>query len=204
MEFDEESIKERRKTVFAQKDQDLADLTAERAGLENGRITRFLHNDPRHEIEQKKQRDQEVIDAHLTALDILRQNAAYEAAYQQTMRFLTDLSQEAETAIEAATNMLDDLRNQRDTMLAAAPIWQVDQRLFRDKDGHVRNQHGEIIEGLTAEDVVWPKDTPTYEDWRALSGHARGCGSAHRRPRRAAAPCALGLWQAGGDGPCGL
>jgi hypothetical protein len=96
------------------------------------------------------------------------QNAAYEAAYQETIKFITDLSHEAETAIDAATNMLDDLRNQSSTMLDATPRWQDDQRLFRDKDGDVRDQHGKIIEGLAAEDVVWPEGAPTYEDWHAV------------------------------------
>lgn len=94
----------------------------------------------------------------------MRQNAAYEAAYQDTIRFLTDLSQEAETAIDDAANTPDDLQKQRDTMLAAAPSRQDDQRLFRAKDDELCNQHCQIIEGLAAKEVVWPKDAPNYEE----------------------------------------
>jgi hypothetical protein len=92
-----------------------------------------------------------------------------DARYQQTMRFLTDLSQEAETAIDRATNDLNDLQSQQAVMLASAPRWQDEQRLFRDKDGNVRAQTGEIIEGLAAEDVVWLENASTYEEWRMLA-----------------------------------
>jgi hypothetical protein len=156
------------KALFEEKAQNLDDFNNEMAGREVGKINRFVADSAAPNGDSKKHRDRGHVDLHVSALDALRRNAEYEALYQQTLQFLSDLAGEAEATINDLSATLDALLKDQGTMLDAAPQLPDGRFVFEDNEGNVRDQHGQIIAELSADDINWPEDAPSFENWQEL------------------------------------
>lgn len=160
---DEKAIREteRRK----RQDQDRDDYNLENAGVDVGRIPRFLPASarPNSKLKEREQRFSET----LSRLAILLQDPAYAALYQETVDLVNDYGAKAEAALSEAETHLSKAQAELDETLAQSARLPDGRRVFRSEDGTVYDQDGNAVSGPDAEGIIWPDNAPSYEDYLA-------------------------------------
>jgi len=148
---------------------DFDDLQNERAGLETGRMARFLDADTR-EARAGRGKGSDESGAHLSRLQqLLATNPAYAALYHETFDKLRATETATEAALEEALDLHGRLETERDDMLARAARLPDGPAVFRDANGAVWSEHGEELTSSDLDAILWPEDAPDYEPFRETS-----------------------------------
>lgn len=145
--------------------QALTDLANERMGIENGRAPRFLNADTRdqRDPEAKAKRETERI-THL--LRELMKDPVYAALYNQTMDQLNEAEQALEKALMDANSILNQAKDDLQDILDQAATLRNGVPVFKDANGEIWSEDGERIEGQALDEIVWPDNAPSYEEYR--------------------------------------
>lgn len=157
MEFEEENPLERVRADRA-RDQDFRDLQDEIAGLNNGRINRFLGDGETSELRGRKGQGERGRQA-ISQLD--------QMLVEQTTRSL----RQAQIRLDAAQERIDQMRADtgekiRDMTVRAARLPD-GSMVFKDKKGAVRDANGDLVDPVLAETIIWTGNEPSYEEWAA-------------------------------------
>jgi len=145
---------------------DFDDLQNERAGLETGRMARFLDADTR-ETHAGRGKGSDKTSQHLSRLQqLLATNPAYAALYQETFDKLRAAEAATEAALQKALALHSRLATERDAMLARAARLPDGTAVFRDANGTVWSEHWDEVTSSDLDAVVWPEDAPAYEAFR--------------------------------------
>ncbi|MEO1459662.1 MAG: hypothetical protein AAFV49_19135 [Pseudomonadota bacterium] len=146
-----------------QRDHD--DLQNEMAGRSTGRQRRFLPADGADGSFDGKRSNGR---GALTALDILLlTDPVYAALYRQVGDVLATAERETDEAIDAAETALDVARTELQDALDKAARLPNGRRVFRDADGQVWTEDGELLDADTAAGIQWRGDEPSREDYIA-------------------------------------
>ncbi len=151
------------KLADERRQQELDDLNNERAGRVTGRQERFLNQEMRDERDSNKkaQRQQEFI-SRLQRL--LASDPAYKALYDDTFNKLSEAERKAELAMEAAVLALENANSALQDVLGRAARLSGGTRVFRDANGQVWTEDGQLVEGDTLNEIVWHGNEPSRED----------------------------------------
>jgi len=150
----------------AQRRQDFADLQNEQQGLETGRMARFLSGDVRERRKhggESRSREREMSRLH----QLLATNATYAAAYESAWDALDEAEGKAKAALATLTRKVSADNERLQLIRDTAARLPDGTRVFRDRGGSVRTEHGRLVEPETAESIVWTGVEPSYEDFRA-------------------------------------
>lgn len=145
--------------------QDFDDLQREVSGLEVGRVARFLPDDMRNPEQSEKSKAERA--EMMTRLQMLMQDPAYAALYNDTM----DKLGEAERATEIA--LAKALERQRVADEALADIQaralrlEDGRRIYRDEDGTFRTEDGLSVSEPDMDAIAeqWHPGMPRYRDF---------------------------------------
>lgn len=160
--FNDENEFERLTERFARQAQDQDDLQNEIAGRDVGRIGRFLPEDARSAGLSGKSK-QERAEA-LTRLQMaLLSNPAYAALFRETEQALNDAQTRLDTVLERVRRAIKESEDALDDKRNHAARLEDGTRVYRDKDGSVRTEDGEIVAQALAAGVIWKGDEQTYE-----------------------------------------
>lgn len=143
---------------------DFDDLQRELAGLEVGRIPRFLSAEER---ERRKPGGQTRSgDRQLSRLQqLLAANPAYAAAYEAAWNALEDAEARTARALAALARKTEgDGRRLQDILDQAARLPD-GTRVFRDEDGTIWTEHGGRVTAEDGETIVWTGSEPGFEDY---------------------------------------
>lgn len=146
-----------------QRDHD--DLQNEIAGRSTGRQRRFLPADGADgSLDGKRGNGR----GGLTALDILLlTDPIYAALYSQVGEALEAAERDTAAAIDAAERALDAARTELQDVLDKAARLPDGRRVFRDADGQVWTEDGELVDPAIAAGIQWHGDEPSREDFIA-------------------------------------
>ncbi|SDG29109.1 hypothetical protein [Thalassobaculum litoreum] len=153
------------------------DLANETAGRETGRIKRLDH--PGEEpvgARDRKEKEERDRTASLTRLQVLLNDPTYRALYNDTFDQLRTAETATEAALEEAHAALSQTETDLQSTLDNAARLPDGTRVFRDADGNIRTEDGELVSGPDAETIVWKGGEPSYEDLlarRKAEGDAR-------------------------------
>ncbi len=154
---------ERLRETFARRAKDFDDLQNEMAGRDVGRMNRFVCED-RNPARASGNRRAERAEA-LTRLQLLMTtNPAYAALYEEVTNLLSEAETLTEAAIEQAEEELRTANEALEDALSRAPRLEDGRRVFRDENGQIWSEDGDLITGVDAESVVWPENALTRED----------------------------------------
>ena len=140
----------------------LDDLHNEMAGREVGRISRFLSDDARETATSSKRggRSGEV----LSALDLaLMSDPAYAELYDGTFNRLRDAEAATERALMKAEEALAEARAALDMTLDRTATLEDGTRVFKDVQGNVWTEHGQMVDDATAAGIEWKGHEPAHE-----------------------------------------
>ncbi|MEM7547712.1 MAG: hypothetical protein AAF367_19470 [Pseudomonadota bacterium] len=167
---------ERLRETFMRQARDYDDLQYEMAGISRGKINRFV-SEERFSGRVSENRRAERAEA-LTRLQLLMaSDPAYAALYVQVMDALSEAEALTQAAIEAAEVALHEAQKAHEALLSQAAQLEDGTRVFRDAEGRIWSENGELITGEDAESIVWPNDAPSHEEYRRSKetvDHARG------------------------------
>lgn len=140
MNFSNE-FSEKQERHAARQQQDFDDLQREVAGLDVGRIARFLPEDMRNPEDSEKTKAERHVEM-LTRLHMMMRDPAYAALYNDTMNRLGEAERATEIALEKALERqrladeaLADIRNRALTLEDGRRVYQDDDGTFRTEDG---------------------------------------------------------------------
>lgn len=144
---------------------DHEDLQNEIAGRSTVRQRRFLPADGADgSLDGKRSNDR----GSFTGLDILLlTDPIYAALYSQVGEVLEAAERDTAAAIDAAERALDAARTELQDVLDKAARLPDGRRVFRDADGHVWTEDGELVDPATAAGIQWRGDEPSREDFIA-------------------------------------
>ena len=172
MDFETEDGLSRLKERFARQAQDHDDLQHEIAGREVGRIGRFLPEKAKFGGASDKKRTERT--EALTRLQILMiNNPAYSALWHETVDVVTKAEIAAETALEKAQTRLEEADEAVEAMLDRAARLEDGRSVFRDAQGRVWTEDGELVSGSDADAIDWPPGAPGYEEFKAQKDAAQ-------------------------------
>lgn len=143
--------------------QDFDDQQNELAGRETGRMTRFgVGGDAARDLAEKKKRER----AFRTALQLLMDDPEYAQLYKDLGSSLSVAEHKTDTAIEQAQELLLAARQELEGILDRAPLLPNGKRVFRDENGAVYDEDGEIVPAEIADGILWPDDAPGNHEYR--------------------------------------
>lgn len=163
MNFDM-SLSEKWERAAGLRQQDFDDLQREVAGLEVGRLARFLPDNVRNP-EQSEKRKAEQQAEMLTRLQMMMRDPVYAALYSDTMNKLGEAERATEIALAKA------LERQRLADEALADIQERalqledGRRVYRDEDGTFRTEDGLSVSDMDAIAEQWRPGMPGYRDF---------------------------------------
>lgn len=163
MENYDDRDSERVERVAARQQQDFDDQQREVAGLDVGRIGRFLPDDLRNPdaAEKRKAEHQQQI---LTRLQMMMRDPEYAALHDKAVRTLRQVTTELDQIKEEARQLWE-----ADTIAIA----QIDARaardsqgraVFKDQEGEARYADGASVPADEAAAIVWRGDEPRLEE----------------------------------------
>lgn len=140
----------------------LDDLHNEMAGREVGRISRFLSEDAR-ETTASARRGGRSGEA-LSALDLaLMTDPAYAELYDGTFNRLREAEAATERALMKAEEALADAMAALNTTLDRAATLEDGTRVFKDAQGNVWTERGQMVNEATAAGIEWKGHEPAHE-----------------------------------------
>lgn len=147
--------------------QDLEDLNHELAGVDVGRIRRFLSPDAFDAINGQRKAKSRLDDLiHQTMLDMMLMDQEYRLLYDDAMNRLRELEEATQQVLDKALSDLAKSRDHlQDTMDRAAIL--DGQRVFQDAKGHVWTEHDQRVKQTDAERIEWKGSEPSREDYLA-------------------------------------
>lgn len=143
----------------------LRDLGHEMAGLETGRLSRFLTGDGSAAAIEKRRRER--TGQMMSALDVLLQDAVYRAHYEAFGTFLTTAETRTEDMLADARQALASVGEDIETMLETANRLPDGRRVFRFADGLVIDEEGAVLSEEETAGIVWKNGAPSAEDYLA-------------------------------------
>jgi hypothetical protein len=139
------------------------DLNREMAGLDYGRMRRFLHHTLNEQERSEKRRNAE--DIYLTALQILLLSPDYAQAYAEARQFLGA----EKTAIEEARHRLLEQLSSTEADLtklrANASRLEDGTLVFAGESGTLIDEHGNILDAAQRENIALSDNTPRWSDY---------------------------------------
>ena len=177
MKFDDEQDLERLSKTFARHAQDFDDLQNEMAGREVGRIERFLPGTAQGTRATERKRAERA--EALTRLQLLMANRDYAEQYQMTFEHLNNAQDRLTALLERVRQEIELTELSLDEKRSRAARLEDGTRLYRDKDGNVRTEGGDVISAELAAGVIWNGDEPSYESMCSIPDD-------HIDPRRSA------------------
>lgn len=141
------------------------DLQNESAGRDTGRIQRFgLAAARDFETKREAKRDQ----AYRDALHrLLMTDPEYRRLYEDLGNALRDAETSADSEIASLESELARTQAELKDMRDAAP--KIDgMAVFRTEDGRVIDEEGNEVSNLMADDIVWPPNAVSAEDYLAV------------------------------------
>ena len=165
MNFDM-SLSEKWERAAALRQQDFDDLQREFAGLEAGRIARFLPEDIRNPERSEKRKAERYAET-LTRLQMMMRDPAYAALYNDMM----DKLSEAECATEIALAKALERQRLAEESLAdiQAHALQLEdgRRVYRDEDGTFRTEDGLSVSDTDKDAIAeqWRPGMPGYRNF---------------------------------------
>lgn len=153
---------------------DRMDLGHESAGLEVGRIHRFLPDSARPDPTGKRAGREE---RALSALMTLLQNPSYAALYNETLDQLRRAEDAAASALAKATDLMDQADSTLEKARIGASTLRDGTRVYRDADGNARTEDGRVIGGHERDQITWRAGAVSYEEFLA---HRKAAEDARR------------------------
>ncbi len=133
----------------------------EMAGRSTGRMYRFH---PHHTPDGPYPQDKHTLNH--TTLKLLLQDPEYAKLYNDTMDLLSRAEAATEKALAQAEQDLAKAEDTLDDMRDNANKLPDGTAVFRDKDGNVWTEDGELVDPADAAGIVWKDDAPSYEDYQ--------------------------------------
>lgn len=161
-EFDEKA----RATADEHRKMEFEDLQRELMGIEGPREARFLDADLRdsRDINKRGEKDAQ----RMSRLQLLLlQDPAYAALYNETFDKLRDAERAAEIALASAILTRDAAERSLQEMLDRAPRLPDGTRVFRDAQGQVWTQDGQLVDAAVADGIEWRGNEFSYEQYLA-------------------------------------
>jgi len=144
--------------------QDFDDLQNEVAGRETGRIARFgVGGGTAQTLDEKKKRERRL----QTALQVLMNDPEYARLYTELGGALSEAERKTDVALEQAQDALRQAGEDLRQLLDRAPRLPDGKRAFRDAEGRVLDEDGDMVPGDIADGILWPDDAPSHEDYQA-------------------------------------
>ena len=140
--------------------QDATDHQNEVAGRSAGRM---YHFHPSEKPGEHLHPDKHTLDH--TTLHILLENPEYAELYNNTLDLLALAEAATEKALVQAEQDLADAQDILDNMHDNANKLPDGTAVFRDKDGNVWSEDGELVDPADAAGIVWKDNAPSYEDY---------------------------------------
>jgi len=147
----------------AKKREDFADLQDEMAGRITGKNARFLSAKERSRRAGKNTDHKE----SLSRLQIMLADAAYYAAYEQTMSDLSGAESTVYDALIEAADQVNQAQSDLDDTVADAQTLPDGTKVFRSADGSVYTVDGRKLDDDVAAAIDWKDGAPTWEDVQA-------------------------------------
>ncbi len=164
--FDENEHEFRLTERFARHARDFDDFQNEMAGLDTGRMKRFLPDgaqsaDPNGKSASKRAEA-------LTRLQLmLIENPAYAALFEETATILTDAQSRLDAFLESIRAQIDQSIVVLEEKLDGAAHLPDGTKVFKDQTGQIRTQDGGAVPADLAATILWNGNEPSYEDVQA-------------------------------------
>ena len=154
--MDEQS---RQKTEFR-------DHQAELSGAPNGRAERFFTGEASRRG-SAKDKEAKARREFLNQLELLMQDPAYRALWQNTMNKMDDLQEKLNTAIDKTSLQIEHLETLLEDLEDKAPKLEDGTAVFLDANGNVRTADGRQLQSdaLTASLLLDLQTSPSYEQY---------------------------------------
>ena len=166
--FDENEQEIRLTERFARHARDFDDLQNEIAGLDTGRMKRFLP-DGAHSADPNNRSASKRAEA-LTRLQLmLMENSTYAALFEETATILTDAQSRLDALLERVHTHIEQSTAALDDKLERAARLPDDTKVFKDQSGQIRTQDGSAVPADLAATILWSGNEPSYEDVQADS-----------------------------------
>ncbi len=149
--------------VTDKRQRDFDDLQHELAGVDVGRMRRFLNADDDRSPEGKRKKQER---ARQTLEDLMR-DPEYARLYVALGDRLRDAEVRADTALAAIQNQLASVSNEIVWMEDAAARGPDGRQVFRFTDGRAVYADGSDVGPEIAEGIIWPPSAPTADDYFA-------------------------------------
>ncbi|MEM8651529.1 MAG: hypothetical protein AAGF54_13430 [Pseudomonadota bacterium] len=104
---------------------------------------------------------------------LLLNDAAYRQAHENLMDSIRSAQTATQTALEQVLETLQAEQSIMDEILSNAAKLPDGTRVFKDKNGNVRNEDGEIIPPEAAATIEWTGHEPSYEEYVAPRQHIK-------------------------------
>ncbi len=141
--------------------QDIDDLHNEMAGVDVGRIGRFLSPEARALLQEKRNGKSS---SSLSALDMmLLNNPAYADIYNNAMDRLADYEAATERALSKEITKLEAAEKSLNEILDQAATLPDGTRVFRDANGSVWTEADQKIDANIADQIEWQGSEPSRE-----------------------------------------
>jgi len=144
----------------AKKHEDFADLQDEMAGRITGKNARFLSAKERSRRAGQNADHKE----NFSKLQIMLADAAYRAAYTQTMSDLSGAESAVYDALIDAADQVNQAQSDLDDTVAGAQTLPDGTKVFRNDDGSVYTADGRKLDDDVAATIDWKDGAPSWED----------------------------------------
>jgi hypothetical protein len=163
---DDEFERRTRREADEQRQVDFDDLQNEMAGLETGRVRRFLSEDARDARDPKRRAEAQAKETTRLHM-LLMSDPAYAALYKGTFEKLREAEEATEKALLQAALTREDAERNLDDVLARAQRLEDGTRVFRDREGRAWTERGGQIDAATLDALEWRGNEPSYEEYVA-------------------------------------
>ncbi len=150
---------------------DFDDLQREIAGIDVGRIPRFLSLEAREAIREAKGGGDGKSRSRLSTLDLmLLSDPDYLRLYDEARDALGDAEQATERALEKALSEAETAQDALDETLDVAMKLPDGTQVFMDSKGIVRDEDGNAVDIALAATLEWRGYEPSYETYAEQRG----------------------------------
>lgn len=147
------------------------------AGREVGRQRRHIQGGDVDPITGEKRKSGSGA-VHRTLEWLLLNDPNYARLYESAASAVGDAAQTAQHVLDQILTKTEAVQADLNDVLDRAMELPDGRKVFKDKDGNVRDENGAVIDDALAAGIIWQGDEPTYEDYRALMDRAADLQSA--------------------------
>lgn len=142
-------------------------LQQELSGAVGIRLLRFLTPEMIDLINADK-RAQKREEQFSKLVRLLLSDPLYRQSYERAWDTLETYERRAEQALEKIRSRVEELDGALQETRSRSARLPDGTRVFRDANGKVRNEKGEVIDGAALDAVIWPDNAPSYDSIAAL------------------------------------